>query len=348
MLTQLSASSNAVRTSPHSTHSKSSWRPLRCNRCKGRNLSTLAGAGEWGVPGDIKAGSFRVVITGSTKGLGLALARCFLEKGDRVVVTSRDEARVDLAVNALRIEHGDRVFGTTSDVSDAHSVAALSKFAFDELGGVDIWINNAGANGYTYESLADSEPDTLREIVLTNSLGTLLCCREATKLMSTQSSGGHIFNLLGAGSDGGLTQKYAAYGHTKAGMVQLTKTLAEELKGTSVGVHALSPGMVFTELISSGRYAFGSQGRFFVNTLAENPETPALTLVESVRDFMFDPDSSSAELFGVPVPRALRGVMGASSQTFEVLTADVVVRKLFRRLILGEGKDRFYPEVDDS
>ena len=329
MLTQLSASSNAVRTSPHSTHSKSSWRPLRCNRCKGRNLSTLAGAGDWGVPGDIKAGSFRVVITGSTKGLGLALARCFLEKGDRVVVTSRDEARVDLAVNALRIEHGDRVFGTTSDVSDAHSVAALSKFAIDELGGVDIWINNAGANGYTYESLADSEPDTLREIVLTNSLGTLLCCREATKLMSTQSSGGHIFNLLGAGSDGGLT-------------------LAEELKGTAVGVHALSPGMVFTELISSGRYAFGSQGRFFVNTLAENPETPALTLVESVRDFMFDPDSSSAELFGVPLPRALRGVMGASSQTFEVLTADVVVRKLFRRLILGEGKDRFYPEVDDS
>ena len=53
-----------------------------------------------------------------------------------------------------------------------------------------------------------------------------------------------MFNMLGAGSDGSPTVKYAAYGHTKAGMTQLTKTLAKEVAGTNVAVHALSPGMV--------------------------------------------------------------------------------------------------------
>ena len=275
---------------------------------------------------------FKVVITGSTKGLGLELARGFLANGDEVVVTSRDETRVREAVDGLRKDFGERVSGVAADVSRAESVDALTAFASEQMGGVDIWINNAGANGYVYENLADADPETLREIVLTNSFGTLLCCRSAIRLMAEQASGGHVFNMLGAGSDGGATQKYAAYGHTKAGMAQLTKTLAGEVKETapSVGVHALSPGMVFTELISSGRYAFGSQGRFFVNTLAEPPEVPAAFLVAKVRAFVDEAGTAGKR----------------SSQTFEVLTPPVALKKILRRVFLGEGKDRYYPEKE--
>jgi chlorophyll(ide) b reductase len=275
---------------------------------------------------------FKVVITGSTKGLGLELARGFLANGDEVVVTSRDETRVREAVDGLRKDFGERVSGVAADVSRAESVDALTAFASEQMGGVDIWINNAGANGYVYENLADADPETLREIVLTNSFGTLLCCRSAIRLMAEQASGGHVFNMLGAGSDGGATQKYAAYGHTKAGMAQLTKTLAGEVKETapSVGVHALSPGMVFTELISSGRYAFGAQGRFFVNTLAEPPEVPAAFLVAKVRAFVDEAGTAGKR----------------SSQTFEVLTPPVALKKILRRVFLGEGKDRYYPEKE--
>jgi chlorophyll(ide) b reductase len=275
---------------------------------------------------------FKVVITGSTKGLGLELARGFLANGDEVVVTSRDETRVREAVDGLRKEFGERVSGVAADVSRAESVDALTAFASEQMGGVDIWINNAGANGYVYENLADADPETLREIVLTNSFGALLCCRSAIRLMAEQASGGHVFNMLGAGSDGGATQKYAAYGHTKAGMAQLTKTLAGEVKETapSVGVHALSPGMVFTELISSGRYAFGAQGRFFVNTLAEPPEVPAAFLVAKVRAFVDEAGTAGKR----------------SSQTFEVLTPPVALKKILRRVFLGEGKDRYYPEKE--
>ena len=275
---------------------------------------------------------FKVVITGSTKGLGLELARGFLANGDEVVVTSRDETRVREAVDGLRKDFGERVSGVAADVSRAESVDALTAFASEQMGGVDIWINNAGANGYVYENLADADPETLREIVLTNSFGTLLCCRSAIRLMAEQASGGHVFNMLGAGSYGGATQKYAAYGHTKAGMAQLTKTLAGEGKETapSVGVHALSPGMVFTELISSGRYAFGAQGRFFVNTLAEPPEVPAAFLVAKVRAFVDEAGTAGKR----------------SSQTFEVLTPPVALKKILRRVFLGEGKDRYYPEKE--
>ena len=304
------------------------------NRRARRNSTPRATPSASGARGEtaFRDAPFKVVITGSTKGLGLELARGFLANGDEVVVTSRDETRVREAVDGLRKDFGERISGVAADVSRAESVDALTAFASEQMGGVDIWINNAGANGYVYENLADADPETLREIVLTNSFGTLLCCRSAIRLMAEQASGGHVFNMLGAGSDGGATQKYAAYGHTKAGMVQLTKTLAGEVKETapSVGVHALSPGMVFTELISSGRYAFGSQGRFFVNTLAEPPEVPAAFLVEKVRALVDDAGTTGKR----------------PSQTFEVLTPPVALKKILRRVFLGEGKDRYYPEKE--
>jgi chlorophyll(ide) b reductase len=261
------------------------------------------------------------------------MARGFLANGDKVVVTSRDETRVREAVDELQREFcPEMVSGVAADVSLPASVDALTEFAVRNMGGVDIWINNAGANGYVYENLSESNVEVLREIVLTNSLGTLLCCRSAVNQMKTQRKGGHVFNMLGAGSDGGPTAKYAAYGHTKAGMGQLTKTLATELKETNVGVHSLSPGMVFTELISSGRFAFGKQGRFFVNAFAEPPEVPADFLVTKVREFVaVASDGSSGSV---------------ASQKFEVLTPPVALKKIIRRVFLGEGKDRYYPEKD--
>ena len=324
--------------------------PLRIRRAR-RPTTTPRAASGAGVPTS-RTDPFKVVITGSTKGLGLELARGFLSRGDRVVVTSRDETRVREAVAALREDFGERVAGVAADVSRPDAVDALTDFASESMGGVDIWINNAGANGYVYENLAESDPEVLREIVLTNSFGTLLCCRSAIRLMATQAEGGHVFNMLGAGSDGGPTQKYAAYGHTKAGMAQLTKTLAGEVKDTGnerVGIHALSPGMVFTELISSGRYAFGSQGRFFVNTLAEPPEVPAAFLVEKVRTFVEEvgaEESAPSDLSDLIRAARNGGGKGVASRTFEVLTPPVALKKILRRVVLGEGKDRYYPEKE--
>lgn len=274
----------------------------------------------------------RVLITGSTRGLGLALAHEFLARGDDVFITSRDADRVASVVAELSRDADGRVAGIAADVRDAESIERMATAAVDAFGGVDLWINNAASNGYAYENLADADPSTLEEIIMTNSLGSLLCTRQAIRTMKVYPGRGHVFNLEGAGSDGSATRKYAAYGHSKAGMAQLAKTMASENKdsGTLVGVHTISPGMVFTELISSGRYAFGSQGRMFVNALAEPAEVAAGIVVDRVKAATADPNAVTKTL------------------AIKLLTPDVAVKKLFRRFVLQENKDRYYPENDDK
>lgn len=282
----------------------------------------------------------RVLITGSTKGLGYELANQFLQEGDRVCVTSRSEANVNDVVLELRARYGmENVCGIACDVCDHEQVSELSKCCVENFGGIDFWINNAGTNGYEYNDIIDQDPSTIEEVVKTNALGTLLCCREAMRTMATQKDeniiGYHIFNMEGAGSDGMETRKYAAYGFTKAGLSQLTKTLNKEMssnekmKDKMIKVHTVSPGMVFTDLISSGRYAFGKQGRMFVNALAEPADVAASGVVRKIKT-------------------ELGNSRGKKSLAIKLLTPDVAVVKLFNRFVKQIGKDRYYPEEDDE
>ena len=281
----------------------------------------------------------RVLITGSTKGLGLELANQFLREGDKVCVTSRSKANVNDVVLELQTRYGsENVCGLACDVCDHEQVSNLAKHCVENLGGIDFWINNAGTNGYEYNDIVDQDPSTIEEVVKTNALGTLLCCREAIRTMAEQQKediGYHIFNMEGAGSDGNETRKYAAYGYTKAGFSQLTKTLNKEMslnekmKDKMIKVHTISPGMVFTDLISSGRYAFGKQGRMFVNALAEPADVAASRLVKKIKT-------------------ELENSQGKKSLTIKMLTPDVAMVKLFNRFVKQVGKDRYYPEDDDE
>ena len=265
----------------------------------------------------------RVLVTGSTKGLGLALANAFLENNAVVHVSSRDPERVATTLASLRATHGHaRVFGLAADVSRAADVERLASHAVEALGGIDVWIANAGGNAYTFKPLVEQSPEAVEEIVTTNLLGTLLCARTAATLMLRQPKGGVICLLEGAGSDGGQTRLYAAYGASKAALRQLAASLTAELKETRVRVLSISPGMVQTELIAAGRDAFGSTGRFFVNVMAESPDVVAKQLVTAVRNI------------------AVEGEGGR----IEVLTPLVAARKLLSRLLLGTNKNRWYEE----
>jgi len=111
-------------------------------------------------------------------------------------------------------------------------------------------------------------------------------------------------------------------------MAQLSKTMAAELKDTPIAVHTISPGMVFTELISSGRNSFGSQGRMFVNALAEPADVAASQIVEKLKEATADADAVNKTL------------------AIKILTPDVALKKMFKRFVLGENKDRYYPEKE--
>ncbi|KAK3210720.1 hypothetical protein Dsin_015426 [Dipteronia sinensis] len=242
-----------------------------------------------------RAGPRNVVITGSTRGLGKALAREFLLSGDRVVVASRSPESVDMTVRELEenLEEGRitvggsprtnlahaKVVGMACDVCEPADVEKLANFAVNELGSVDIWINNAGTNK-GFKPLLQFSDDDITQIVSTNLVGSILCTREAMRIMKNQTKGGHIFNMDGAGSGGSSTPLTAVYGSTKCGLRQLQGSLLKECKRSKVGMHTASPGMVLTELLLSGSTI---QNKQMFNIICELPETVARTLVPRIR-----------------------------------------------------------------
>lgn len=277
-----------------------------------------------------------MVITGSTKGIGRALAEEFLTAGDRVLVCSRSEERVVEAVAELRARFGnDRVKGIAVDVSRPGQARVLADTAAAELGRVDIWINNAGTNAYRYGPLAESDDEELAQIVSTNVLGVMLCCKEGIRIMRNQSTHGHIFNMDGAGADGNATPRFAAYGATKRSLAQLGKSLTAELGllgVKNVAIHNLSPGMVTTELLMAG--ANNPTAKFFINCLAEPAADVARFLVPRVREV---PTTSVNPLTGALSPTYIR-----------FLTQQKALQQVAARLLTGARKSRYVPEDDDA
>lgn len=274
--------------------------------------------------------SYNVVVTGGTKGAGKAIAKEFLSLGDTVVICSRDAARVKDTVEELS-EMG-KVFGLATDVTKAADVAKLADFASKEMGQIDIWVNNAGTNAYTFRPILEQDNDNIEEVVKTNMLGVMYCSKEAIRVMRGQNTGGHVFNMDGAGADGGATPRFAAYGATKRSLDQFNKSLRAELGLLgikNVGVHAISPGMVTTELLMAG--ADNQVSKFFINCLAETPETVAKFLVPRMRSV----PSQSSQL---PIPNSFLG------KYIRFLTPIKAYSQIALRLASGKRKNRFVQE----
>jgi short-subunit dehydrogenase len=264
-----------------------------------------------------KKQTLNVVITGATKGLGFALAKRFLQSGDRVVICSRSQQSVDTALNELEKFGPNRVFGVTCDISNIDDMYNLAKFAREKLGDIDLWINNAGYSGYGRTLLEDMEAEKIKQVVTTNTLGTLYSAKVAIKTLKEQPNGGQIYTYFeGAGSNGWATPYIAAYGTTKYGLAQLNKSLVEETKDTKVGIHRLQPGMIMTEMLHTS--AGGNPKAYKVfNILAETADV--------VADFL--------------VPR-LRKTKG----TGRCITFMTTVKAIFRFMTAFMRKNRFYDD----
>ncbi|OLS24578.1 MAG: 2-(R)-hydroxypropyl-CoM dehydrogenase [Candidatus Heimdallarchaeota archaeon LC_2] len=219
-----------------------------------------------------------VVITGSTKGIGLALAEHFLSSGDHVLISSRSSDSIDVLVTRLSKIYPDMIIGKTCDVTNYISVADLATFAIIKWGKIDIWVNNAGIN-LDYDDLVNVPPDNIERTVKTNIVGTLFGCKVALKIMQKQGYG-RLFNMAGLGSSGRLSPKLATYGTTKRSIPYLSQTLAEENNGTNIGIHTISPGMVITDLIIPH---VTSENANIFNILCEKPDVVANFLVPRMR-----------------------------------------------------------------
>jgi NAD(P)-dependent dehydrogenase (short-subunit alcohol dehydrogenase family) len=228
-----------------------------------------------------------IVITGSTRGIGFALAGGFLERGCRVTISGRSQASVDNAIEELSMQHGpDSLHGQPCDVTEVEQVRALWAASRAHWGTVDIWINNAG-QGNPYLPFWEQEPGTMRAIVEANVLGTMYGTLAALDGMREQGAG-QIYNMEGFGSDGRTRPGLTVYASTKSAVRTFTRSLLREIEETgddSVLLGTLSPGMVLTDLLISAMEARPAEldrvKRVF-NIIADRAETVAPWLVDRI------------------------------------------------------------------
>lgn len=201
------------------------------------------------------------VITGSTRGLGLAIARAYAAEGAAVMVSSRSAQAVNKALDEFHAQ-GWKAAGMAVDVADLAQVQALAALAVQTFGRIDIWVNNAGVTG-PYGPTAQVDPRVFAGVVQTNILGTYYGSVTALSHFKKQG-GGKLINMLGMGYNKPAPWQNA-YGSSKVWIRHFTKALAAENKEQAgIGIFALNPGMMLTDLLVRNEVIAGNEDKLKV------------------------------------------------------------------------------------
>lgn len=206
-----------------------------------------------------------VVTAAAGTGIGSAVARRALEEGARVVISDRHERRLGETADRLADETGSRPHTTRADVTVEDDVTGLVAVADEALGGIDVWVNNAGLGGTAnLVDMTDEQWSVVLDVTLT---GTFRCTRAVLRHMRDRGEGGVIVNnasVLGWRAQTGQ----AHYAAAKAGVMALTRCSAVEAAVYGVRVNAVAPSLAMhpfldkvtdDELLAelAGREAFG-------------------------------------------------------------------------------------------
>jgi NAD(P)-dependent dehydrogenase (short-subunit alcohol dehydrogenase family) len=182
------------------------------------------------------------VVTGSTKGIGRAIAEALAREGANVCVSARSDDEVERTVAELNEIDRGRVTGAVCDVRDYDEVRALFEHAVSEFGGLDVLVNNAGVGHFG--RVEEMSPETFRAVLETNLFGVFYCCREAIPLMKRRG-GGYVINvssLAGANPH----PEMAAYNASKFALNGFSEALMQEVRHDQIKVSYVMPGSVNT------------------------------------------------------------------------------------------------------
>ena len=226
-----------------------------------------------------------VVITGSTRGLGLAMAKEFLKSGCNVTISGSKQNSFHREKEQVNSFENQFIY-VPCNVTNISEIKNLWTKSVEKWGSVDIWINNAGQN-CPHEFMWDTEAEYIEAVVDTNIKGVMYGCKITVENMLKQGYG-QVWNMEGLGSNNMIIEKTILYGTSKHALTYFTKGLAKELKNSPVKVGRLSPGMMLTEFITkspTGEPSSVTQDNQFkkvFNVLADKPETVARFFVPEI------------------------------------------------------------------
>jgi NAD(P)-dependent dehydrogenase (short-subunit alcohol dehydrogenase family) len=194
---------------------------------------------------DLRLDGKRAIVTGASRGIGLAVAAALAAEGTDVALVARGAATLEAAAAALAKEHGGRVIAVPADTTSQESVDAMIARVAGELGGIDILVNAAAqpADPTAPRDLAGLRDDDLRAEVETKVLGYIRCARAVAPHMIA-AGWGRIVNISGLAA----RQSGSAIGSIRnVAVAAATKSMADELGPHGINVTVVHPGLTVTE-----------------------------------------------------------------------------------------------------
>ena len=186
------------------------------------------------------------IVTGGSKGIGLGIARAFLERGMQVTITGRNEK--DLGAASGQLAGGANLLTVASDVREPADAQRIVADTVARFGGVDVLVNNAGVGRFA--SVADMSIESWRQVIDTNLSGVFYCTHAALPEMRRRG-GGYIVNISSLAGKNAFTGG-AAYCASKAGLNAFSEALMQEVRHDNIRVSYVMPGSVATEFGAVG------------------------------------------------------------------------------------------------
>jgi NAD(P)-dependent dehydrogenase (short-subunit alcohol dehydrogenase family) len=220
------------------------------------------------------------IVTGGTRGIGLAVAKSLAQAGAAVAICGRKQDDVDRAVREISSQGNGKIVGRTADVSNSDQVAEFFRFVDESLGPLDILINNAGIG--IFKPTADLTLEDWHRVIDTNLTGAFYCSHEALPRLR-QRGGGYIINMSSLAGKNPFAGA-AAYNASKFGLNGFSEAMMLDHRYDDIRVSYIMPGSVDTQF---GSHATGAEWKIapedisaVVLMLLEMPQRTLVSRVE--------------------------------------------------------------------
>ena len=273
------------------------------------------------------------IITGGSRGIGKAISSAFAEEGSHLVLTARSKRDLETTKQEIKLICSTRVEVFPADTSNPNEVAQLVDFTLKEFATIDILVNCAGIYG-PIGLVTNIDSGKWIEAININLCGIFLCIKEVLPTM-IKNNKGKIINFSGGGAVSPFP-RFSAYSASKAAVVRLTETLAEEVKEYNIDINAIAPGAVNTRLLDQVLEAGEAAGGEFLAKSIKQKQEGGVPPEKVVELAVFLASSKTDGLTGRLISLLWDNWRGIPQHLLDIMSSDVYT---MRRIV---PKDRGY------